>query len=241
MSTTTTARAPNTDRTRKIIRTPAGRPWVEVEVAYDGTRLSICGTVGAYPNQGSDPYRCVDGKTRRSGSCGQVTEDIAEVFPEIARLLPYHLNDMRAGCVHQRAAWDISASIEIVSYKLTSEARKLRDETLKAAALAALRGEPFNPTPTARALAAMTDWYASRYAPPDADSPLSGCYEVEKRETKAAGWVSPNEHPDGLLSKPCEVCGYKYGTAWLTEPLPKDIRAYVLDILDRGEAALTTA
>lgn len=40
-------------------------------------------------------------------------------------------------------------------------------------------------------------------------------------------WVRPDEHPDGLLGKPCPVCGYKYGTAWLTEPLPEEIIAEV--------------
>jgi hypothetical protein len=36
-------------------------------------------------------------------------------------------------------------------------------------------------------------------------------------------WVRPDEHPDGLLTKECEVCGYKYGTAWLNEPVPDDV------------------
>ena len=37
------------------------------------------------------------------------------------------------------------------------------------------------------------------------------------------GWVSPDEHPDGLLGRPCPVCGYGYGTAWRHEELPADI------------------
>lgn len=35
--------------------------------------------------------------------------------------------------------------------------------------------------------------------------------------------VRPDEHPDGLLTKPCPACGYKYGTAWLREELPAEI------------------
>lgn len=42
-------------------------------------------------------------------------------------------------------------------------------------------------------------------------------------ENKTAGWVRPEEHPDGLLGKPCDVCGYKYGTAWKHETLPREI------------------
>lgn len=37
------------------------------------------------------------------------------------------------------------------------------------------------------------------------------------------GWVRPAEHPDGLLGKPCPVCGYRYGTEWKHEPLPQEI------------------
>lgn len=48
-----------------------------------------------------------------------------------------------------------------------------------------------------------------------------------RTETRAAGWVRHEEHPDGLLSKPCPVCGYKYGSAWRTEPLPAEVVAAV--------------
>lgn len=36
-------------------------------------------------------------------SCGQIQESLREWFPEYAALLPHHLNDMRAECVHQEA------------------------------------------------------------------------------------------------------------------------------------------
>jgi hypothetical protein len=62
---------------------------------------------------------------------------------------------------------------------------------------------------------------------PDADSVASGRYEVDKRETRSAGHVSFNEHPEGLLSKPCEVCGYKYGTEWRIETVPSDVIAFL--------------
>ena len=42
-------------------------------------------------------------------------------------------------------------------------------------------------------------------------------------ETKALGWLHPEEHPDGILGKPCPVCGYKYGHSWLTEEVPQDV------------------
>lgn len=36
-------------------------------------------------------------------------------------------------------------------------------------------------------------------------------------------WVTHAEHPEGLLSRPCGVCGYKYGSAWLREDVPTDV------------------
>lgn len=134
----------------------------------------------------------------------------------------WHLNDMRPGCEHQRD-WPVSERVEIVTYKLTHVALRQRDDALKRAALAGLRGEPLELEHVDRALAEMTDWYRGRTEPPDADSPLSGCYEVSKREQKARGWVLPTEHPLGLLTKPCDVCGYKYGSRWLREEVPPEI------------------
>lgn len=36
-------------------------------------------------------------------------------------------------------------------------------------------------------------------------------------------WVTPKEHPEGLLTKPCPVCGYRYGSEWLYENIPTDV------------------
>jgi hypothetical protein len=45
------------------------------------------------------------------------------------------------------------------------------------------------------------------------------------------GWVRPEEHPEGLMTKPCPECGYPYGTAWLFEPLPEDVLAFARELL----------
>ncbi|KKK83807.1 hypothetical protein LCGC14_2789720, partial [marine sediment metagenome] len=55
-------------------------------------------------------------------------------------------------------------------------------------------------------------------------------------------WITRKEHPFGLLSYPCPVCGYKYGSAWLYEPLPQDVIDFLLPLrnhptrpIERGE------
>jgi hypothetical protein len=43
-------------------------------------------------------------------------------------------------------------------------------------------------------------------------------------------WILPTEHPQGLLTKPCETCGYKYGTQWLKEEIPSDVIEEIISI-----------
>lgn len=44
--------------------------------------------------------------------------------------------------------------------------------------------------------------------------------------------VKPDEHPDGILCKPCPVCGYKYGTSWLMEEVPEDVIDWLFALPD---------
>jgi hypothetical protein len=92
--------------------------------------------------------QCVDEIAKHFQS-NKKTQRMAQIWER------WHLNDMRAGCEHQRAE----------------------------------------------------DWGKERVS-----------------ETgKLSCWVYPNEHPKGVLMKPCPVCGYKFGSAWLIEELPSDI------------------
>lgn len=199
-----------------------------VFVNFDGRRLSISGVEGPLANGDcrGNAGQCIDSlvsiHTYSDGWDREKADKLRETWER------WHLNDMRPGCEHQRATWgDTQRKVEVVSYKLTSEAHRLRESTRGAAATCALQGVSFTPTPTARALAELGDWYKARFTPPDADSPLSGCYEVEKREMKAIGWTYEKEHPEGVLGKPCETCGYKYGTQWQYEAVPLDVHEFL--------------
>lgn len=203
---------------------------VYCKIKYADDRLSITGVEG--PKRNGDAF----------GSCGQITIVPEEITPApgwntdlITRFAAvwdrWHLNDMRAGCEHQRASGRADAMIEVVTYKMTSEAYRLRNEAIEEARKAAMEGRVANLTSTGRALISP-DWYKDKFTPPDANSPLSGMYEVKSRETKRAGWVNQQEHPAGMLSAPCEVCGYKYGTAWLKETVPDDVLAFLSSLPD---------
>lgn len=201
---------------------------VFITVYYRDGKLSITGVEG--PKANGDA----------TGSCGQIVDTLSRLStlapgwsPEqVAKLREvwecWHLNDMRPACEHQRGAWNPAERLEVVSYKLTHAAYRLRERAREAVTANALGGLPILvQTPTIEALMRLENWFSPIFTPPDADSPLSGCYEVDKREHKAAGWVRPSEHPRGLLCKPCEVCGYEYGSKWLFEEVPVDVLDYL--------------
>lgn len=60
-----------------------------------------------------------------------------------------------------------------------------------------------------------SEWFAQQF----------GCKRTEK--TERAGSVYPTEHPEGLLTKACPVCGYRYGSEWKTLPIPADVVAQI--------------
>lgn len=194
---------------------------VFVKISYKNRCLSLTGVEGPTPS----------GNCR--GSCGQIQLTIEPgqlgegwTRTKLDRLIDiwekYHLNDMQAGCEHQRANWDITSKIEVVTYHLTAEARKQRKDAEALATAAAIAGQVATLSETSRALLDC-EWWRSIHHPPDADSPLSGCYEVDRRETKAVNWVYEKQHPRGILTKSCEVCGYKYGSEWRHMDVPPQI------------------
>lgn len=208
-------------------KTPDGDLYVTIQ--YRDGRLSIVGVEGPKAN-GDATGGCgqtVDALSRiKAPAPGWEPEDIAKLREVWER---WHLNDMQPGCEHQRATWDTRKILEVVAYKLTREAWALKHEAEKEALYSAKVGREPILDATQRALlgdGVLVGTSATGFkivTPPNADSPLSGCYEVDKRENKAAGWVRPEEHPRGLLCKPCGVCGYKYGSAWLYEEVPADV------------------
>jgi hypothetical protein len=189
-----------------------------VHIQFDGKRLSISGVEGPVPNG-----NCF-------GACGQIDLSNTVAWPgvnknKLAKVWErWHLNDMRAGCEHQRQNWNPNEKLELVTYKLTTETLLERRKLIDSCENRLANGETVKLTDAERALVNLP-W--KTFFAPDADSFASGRYEVEKREEKAAGWVRPDEHPKGLLMAVCEVCGYRYGSSWLYEAVPDDVLLFL--------------
>lgn len=211
------------------------------KIEINDGNLSITGVIG--PKSNGDAV----------GGCGQIDMNP----PKIIELAPgwtdellsrfwdtwhkWHLNDMRAGCEHQRESCDPSEKITLYYFRLSDSVEKSRRESETAAKACIAKGETFTPTAeqTRIALLPAKITLADPVLPPDLlrdyvpNGPhYAGDHYNRVSEEKTAGWVHPEEHPKGLLCKPCPVCGYKYGSQWLREELPADVVEFLKSLPD---------
>jgi hypothetical protein len=79
------------------------------------------------------------------------------------------------------------------------------------------------------------DWHLNHMRPGcvhQAEWDTSKMLETPDGEVKEAGWVTTSGHPEGLLNKPCPVCGYKYGSAWNKEAVPDGVSDWLRGLPD---------
>ena len=139
---------------------------------------------------------------------------------------------MRPYCPHQKKlGWDKLAGkrVTLYNYRLNRMAFDKKKAAENAALDALRRGEMFSPTEEQVLFATIP--YSVKL-PEEISGENAFYYEPKKplfpgdesaTEVKTLGWLKPDEHPDGILCKPCPVCGYKYGTSWLKEEVPADV------------------
>lgn len=94
----------------------------------------------------------------------------------------WHLNDMNAGCIHQRA--------EKWGDKLIDNSKPKTQDNMRV-------------------------WKSYEEVKKEI---TKTCKECGSTKTETIGTGKMN---DGLLGKPCKKCGYKYGTAWVYQPIDK--------------------
>lgn len=201
------------------------------KIEYDGKRLSISGVVGPTSN----------GNCR--GSCGQCIDEIRGGKPEglwtdemLAKFCDvwdrWHLNDMRPYCEHQKElGWDSLATKKVTLYNYSlrtewfSKQCSLKNHIKNqigltgSASITDEEKELWNLPLSVRTWKTLDD---PRYEPQKK-------HEWDEGPTveKTLGWLRPDEHPEGILCKPCPVCGYEYGSAWKIEPVPEDVLQFL--------------
>ena len=200
------------------------------KIAYENGNLSITGVIG--PKSNGNCYgscgQCVD-EIRNGEPVEGWTKEMVDKFCDIWD--KWHLNDLRPYCQHQKElGWDKLArkKVTLYNYMINRMAREKADQAKKAALSALKKGETFTPTEEQTKFYSMPHWLK---IPNEVSGESALYYEPKKplfagdegpTETKLLGWLRPEEHPDGILCKPCPVCGYKYGSKWLKEDIPQD-------------------
>lgn len=222
----------------KVYGAAPARAFAKIE--YDGKRLSICGVVGptSSGNCKGSAGQCVD-SIREGRPTEDWTPDMLKKFCDIWER--WHLNDMRPACEHQmELGWAEEAGEEITlyHYSLTRDASAAKKAVEKAAIEALRNGEPFTPTEEQTFFASLPYGLDIYETPPEKLAPhyvpkkplYAGDHGFEEKKTR--GWVRFDESEKGILCKPCPVCGYKYGTSWLTEEVPQEVIDWLFSLPD---------
>ena len=195
---------------------PVNEVTIEIEIKDKegkGKMLSICGKV--WNPRHTDIL-----------AWGQCYDTILKLFPNSTRVKriveiwkKYHLNDMNPACAHQKS-WDFGKVLEIPEYTRTQNMwdRKGQAEngTLPKEAYEQYQAD------TAIVKEILYPGFKARAVDPE-EGLIRGLIKIDKYKTQNAGCTTQLEHPEGLLSKPCPVCGYKYGSSWLFEEIPEEI------------------
>lgn len=189
---------------------------VELKEKPDGLVFSACGEIW-------------DGNHSDVVSAGQNLDEIAKYihnnrFSRIyAMWQKYHLNDMRPECEHQRElGWREKAlrSVTIYTHKLNSDTIRKQHEIERSALERIKNGETVSLSESDRDLLNLQ--YEIETCKKDLPEDIASYYKLDGAKERLLGWLEPEEHPEGLLCRPCPVCGYRYGTAWKYMPIEPD-------------------
>lgn len=206
--------------------------YVEAEVTTKGKKIekvSFHGVVGPLSSGNA------------LGSCGQIDSTIREYLDakaikyakgwnhwRIASLLKlwdeHHLNDLEPACEHQRAqGWGKIAGekVTIYEYKLTLETIRQSREIEEKAMEALKAGQSVKLSEEDQRIISLP--YSMKTPETELPNTIAAYYKSEGSEEKTLGWLNQEEHPRGILSHPCPVCGYKYGTEWKRRDVPADL------------------
>lgn len=143
---------------------------------------------------------------------------------------------MHPECEHQAAAgWRNEAVKKVNLYKftMTTEAISEQHQITKAVIQAAKDGEYLRLSKEKRVVLALD--YSITTHTDTLPKNIARYYKLKETETKALGWLKETEHPNGILCKPCPVCGYKYGTEWVYFPIPEKDEKIIINLLKDSE------
>jgi hypothetical protein len=208
-----------------------------------GTRFTSALSAARYVIKHDGAYHGLDAREAPDGSIhigemwGQCVDEIREWFPEVIPLLPWHLNDMKAGCEHQdELGWGNGKTIALDSSSLTDAQRaRLKEKAL--AACTEKRNKTYEHF--------LVEFRENRQAAIKWLKSVHGSATLSEVEQLQFLFVHHNKGLENRLREdiakaivpevfdaaiykdsigaPCPTCGYEYGTQWLRRELPAAI------------------
>lgn len=175
------------------------------------------------------------------GMGGQCLDSIKEAIGDTDKIFniiydmwkKYHLNDMNPDCEHQRTDKEFQEqkNKKIICYKwlhLKPELQKEKEDLAKKIKKELSENGKINLNQREKYIYNLKKCLYNHIGEYDTQ-----IYQHKKEdvEYKTANWVDWNTHEDGLLLKPCPVCGYKYGSTWLYMPIEKNDLVIIKDLL----------
>jgi len=193
-----------------------------IKMSYKEGKLSLYGVIGAKRN--GDAH----------GSCGQnldelkreslklakgwTKEDIEKLYTIWKR---WHLNDINSQCEHQRQlGWEEKGLKEVTHYKYELNYKTiLKQEKIKKEIIKLLDiGKTVKLNKEQIELINLPYFFNTFDELANEDF-----YKLDKKVSKKLLHLTPEEHPEGILTKKCPICGYECGTEWLFEEVPDNI------------------
>lgn len=196
-------------------------------IKYKNGNLSITGVVAPKGHEAYSFGRCYEkicNAIPGKGWSKEMLEKLLDIWEK------YHLNDMRPYCSHQKAlGWNelSKKKITIVTYSLTNAAYSERHK-LEGLAVEVARGKAVHEFTAEEKKILCLDY--SLESAETISEDLAFYYKESKRRVDLAGWIKEEKHPEGILEKPCPVCGYRYGSAWKREDVPSDVIEWLLGL-----------
>lgn len=210
-----------------------------VRIEFDGKALSISGVVAPMSNGNclGSAGQCVD-EIRIGTPANKWTDEMLQKFCDIWNR--WHLNDMRPYCSHMKElGWlkEREEKVKVEEWTLSDDSYAKRHEAEKRAVDCLKEGKTFTPTEE-ETIYANLPYSINIYN--NEDNPLKQYYHLKDKDSlghsythyETRGWLNYKDNPLGMICKPCPVCGYKYGSSWLTEEVPDDIIEWLSNLPD---------
>jgi hypothetical protein len=187
-------------------------------------------------------------------SCGQIRDSLADFFPEAIPFFQYHLNNCNAGCTHQKAlGWGYKRDIALTAFDCTTvqldilnadlaakvakkRAKWIDSKLASTPAVTLLKAAGIDPTNYAMEALASVGPLTSIFLENGSKFVDTFTRKLRKQVLATMQKMAQDVIPDETfkswifedsLCAPCPECGYKYGTAWLYEPLPQNVIDWV--------------